>query len=71
MHVVEKDARWGTLYDHFGGGDAGRDACRAVGALARVGQIDTMISNFLVPLQVDMLWRLMTLFRSFSFYRFD
>jgi hypothetical protein len=31
---------------------AGEAACRAIGALANVGQIDTMITNFLVPLQV-------------------
>jgi hypothetical protein len=30
---------------------AGETACRAIGALANVGQIDTMITNFLVPLQ--------------------
>jgi DNA polymerase I len=30
---------------------AGEAACRAIGALANVGQIDTMITNFLVPLQ--------------------
>lgn len=34
------------------GRKAGEIACRAIGALAAVGQIDTMITNFLVPLQV-------------------
>ena len=29
----------------------GRHACRAIGALANVGQIDSTITNFLVPLQ--------------------
>ncbi|CAE7683777.1 POLIA, partial [Symbiodinium microadriaticum] len=47
----EKDAVWGTLMDRFGPGEPGKNACRAVGALARIGQIDTMITNFLVPLQ--------------------
>ncbi len=46
-----KDAVYGGLYDFFGGGDAGREACEAVGALAMVGQIDATITNFLVPLQ--------------------
>jgi DNA polymerase-1 len=44
---------WGTAYDFFGGGEAGQRACRAIGALAMVGQIDTTINNFLVPLQVQ------------------
>eukprot|EP01036_Dinobryon_divergens_P031325 gene31325-40700_t len=35
----------------FGGGRAGEEACRAIGALAMVGQIDTTITNFLIPLQ--------------------
>ena len=43
-----KDAVYGGLYDAFGGGDAGREACEAVGALAMVGQIDATITNFLV-----------------------
>jgi DNA polymerase-1 len=47
----EKDAVYGVLYDHFGGGEKGREACQAVGALAAVGQIDATITNFLVPLQ--------------------
>jgi hypothetical protein len=46
-------AVWGTAYDFFGGGEAGQRACRAIGALAMVGQIDTTINNFLVPLQVQ------------------
>jgi len=44
-------AVWGTAYDFFGGGEAGKEACRAIGALAAVGQIDATITNFLVPLQ--------------------
>jgi DNA polymerase-1 len=37
---------------HFGGGEAGKEACRAIGALANIGQIDSTITNFLEPLQV-------------------
>eukprot|EP01034_Spumella_vulgaris_P022490 gene22490-28618_t len=47
----EKDAVWGEAFKFFGGGDAGKTACKALGALAAVGQIDATISNFLVPLQ--------------------
>ena len=43
---------WGTAFDAFGGGEEGKRACRAIGALAAVGQVDTTIGNFLVPLQV-------------------
>ena len=43
---------WGTAFEFFGGGEAGQRACRAIGALALVGQIDATITNFLVPLQV-------------------
>ena len=47
----EKDAVYGTAYDAMGGGEAGRASCQAIGALANVGQIDSTITNFLVPLQ--------------------
>ena len=49
---VDDSAVWGTAFDFFGGGPAGEEACRAIGALAMVGQIDTTITNFLIPLQV-------------------
>lgn len=53
-----KDAVWGSIMRAFGSDEAGKRAgeaaCRAIGALANVGQIDTMITNFLVPLQVLM-----------------
>lgn len=49
---TDGEAVWGTAYDFFGGGEAGMRACRAIGALAAVGQIDTTITTFLVPLQV-------------------
>lgn len=38
--------------DYFGGNTTeGREACIAIGALANIGQIDSTIANFLVPLQ--------------------
>lgn len=47
----EKEAVYGSVYKVFQGGKKGRDACLAIGALANVGQIDSTITNFLVPLQ--------------------
>lgn len=47
----EKNPVWGIAYQHFGGGEEGAEACRAIGALANVGQIDATITNFLIPLQ--------------------
>lgn len=41
----------GTLYPAFGGGTAGLRACAAVDALCEVGAIDTLLSNFIIPLQ--------------------
>ena len=46
-----EEAVWGTAYEAFGGREAGVEACRAIGALANMGQIDATITNFLVPLQ--------------------
>ena len=49
----EEEFKPGAAYEHFAvkGAEAGRMACRALGALAAVGQIDATITNFLVPLQ--------------------
>jgi len=47
----EEDAVWGLALNFFGGGAEGKAACRAIGALATIGQIDSTITNFLVPLQ--------------------
>lgn len=43
--------KWGPAYSHFGGGPNGEAACKAIDALARVGVIDSMLSNFICPLQ--------------------
>ncbi len=43
--------KYGTAYKEFGGNTSGDKACRALDALCRMGSIDTMLSNFLVPLQ--------------------
>lgn len=46
-----EEPNYGTAYDFFGGGDAGHDACVALYSLTQMGSIDTMIGNFLLPLQ--------------------
>ena len=46
-----EDAVPGRVFNHFRGGEEGKAACRAIGALANVGQIDATITNFLGPLQ--------------------
>jgi DNA polymerase-1 len=45
---------YGTAYNAFGGGKSGREACHAIAALCEVSSINTLISNFLQPLQVGM-----------------
>jgi hypothetical protein len=47
------DAAYGSAYAVFGSGEEGRAACQAIGALANIGQIDSTITNFLIPLQVS------------------
>jgi DNA polymerase-1 len=42
---------YGTAYNAFGGGKSGREACHAIAALCEVSSINTLISNFLQPLQ--------------------
>jgi len=46
-----KDAKPGAAYGFFGGGAAGRAACKALDALCRMGSIDTMLATFIEPLQ--------------------
>lgn len=47
----EDPPKYGTAYDQFGGGQAGERACEAIAALVGVSTIDTMLSNFILPLQ--------------------
>lgn len=42
---------YGTAYDAFKGGKEGREACHAIAALCEVCSIDSLISNFILPLQ--------------------
>ena len=43
--------KYGLAYDQFGGGAAGARACEALASLVAIGAIDTMLANFIVPLQ--------------------
>lgn len=44
---------YGTAYSAFNGGQEGMEACHAIAALCEVCSIDSLISNFILPLQVD------------------
>lgn len=44
---------YGTAYDAFGRGKEGKEACHAIAALCEVCSIDSLISNFILPLQVS------------------
>lgn len=43
---------YGAAYDAFGGGKKGKEACHAIAALCEMCSIDSLISNFILPLQV-------------------
>lgn len=50
---VESDtSAFGTAFDAFGGGESGKEACHAIASLCEVCSIDSLISNFILPLQV-------------------
>ncbi|XP_059664759.1 DNA polymerase I B, chloroplastic/mitochondrial-like isoform X2 [Cornus florida] len=42
---------YGTAYGAFGRGKTGRESCYAIAALCQVCSIDSLISNFILPLQ--------------------
>lgn len=44
---------YGTAFGAFGGGKEGMVACHAIAALCEVCSIDSLISNFILPLQVS------------------
>ncbi|KAK6132910.1 hypothetical protein DH2020_033346 [Rehmannia glutinosa] len=45
---------YGAAYSAFGGGQAGIEACHAIAALCEVCSIDSLISNFILPLQLEL-----------------
>ncbi|XP_044968341.1 DNA polymerase I A, chloroplastic-like [Hordeum vulgare subsp. vulgare] len=51
VDVVEDTTSYGTAYKAFGGGKEGKEACYAIAALCEICSIDSLISNFILPLQ--------------------
>jgi len=43
--------KYGQAYKPFGEGETGAEACKAIDSLVRMSSIDTLIHNFIVPLQ--------------------
>ncbi len=42
---------YGAAYEFFGGGQKGKDACKAIESLLQISAVDTMIGTFIKPLQ--------------------
>ncbi|KAJ4745777.1 DNA polymerase I [Rhynchospora pubera] len=51
--VDSERSMYGAAFDAFGGGKEGKEACHAIAALCEVCSIDSLISNFILPLQGD------------------
>ncbi|ESQ30390.1 hypothetical protein EUTSA_v10011195mg [Eutrema salsugineum] len=49
--VATDVSAYGTAYAAFGGGERGKEACHAIASLCEVCSIDSLISNFILPLQ--------------------
>ncbi len=43
--------KYGVAYKAFSEGEAGAEACQAIDSLVKMSSIDTLLSNFIVPLQ--------------------
>ncbi|CAO2189586.1 unnamed protein product [Urochloa humidicola] len=50
---IDENSSYGTAYEAFGGGKKGKEACHAIAALCEICSIDSLISNFILPLQGD------------------
>ncbi|XP_062192377.1 DNA polymerase I A, chloroplastic-like isoform X2 [Phragmites australis] len=50
---IDENSSYGTSYEAFGGGKKGKEACHAIAALCEICSIDSLISNFILPLQGD------------------
>ncbi|KAG6472385.1 hypothetical protein ZIOFF_069847 [Zingiber officinale] len=48
-----EDCSYGIAFEAFGGGNKGREACEAIAALCETSAIDSLITNFIIPLQVN------------------
>lgn len=42
---------YGKAYNHFNGGEKGAEACKAIFALHEISSTNTMLTNFILPLQ--------------------
>jgi DNA polymerase-1 len=47
------DSSCGTAYEAFGGGKNGKEACHAIAALCQIRFINSLLSKFILPLQVS------------------
>lgn len=59
---------YGTAFSAFSSEDEGREACHAIASLCEVCSIDSLISNFILPLQVTAFY--LDFPRLFPFYLF-
>ena len=50
---VNDTSAYGLAFNAFNGGTEGAGACRAIAALCEMCSIDSLISNFIIPLQVS------------------
>ncbi|XP_039853051.1 DNA polymerase I A, chloroplastic-like isoform X2 [Panicum virgatum] len=50
---VDESSSYGIAHEAFGGGKKGKEACNAIAALCEICSIDSLISNFILPLQGD------------------
>ena len=53
--------QYGTAYESLGGGEPGREACMAIDSLCAMNSIDTMVNNFIKPLQSSAMARVAAL----------
>jgi DNA polymerase-1 len=49
--LAGKPGKWGTAYEHFGGGEAGEKACHAIQSLIDYQAVATLLKTFIIPLQ--------------------
>lgn len=59
-HIIDECANmsdYGTALQEFESTEEGREACHAIAALCEVCSIDSLISNFILPLQVKFFYQ--------------
>ena len=55
IYFSQNPPKYGTAYSFFKGGEDGREACEAIDSLIKAETISTLLSNFIVPLQTQVL----------------